>query len=47
MKSTYQIAKEIAKTGNFNKAWEVAKTDKSLLKEVTKDQWITFVKTKI
>jgi hypothetical protein len=47
MKSIYQAAKEIAKTGNFDKAWEVARKELSMDKSTTKEQWITFVKTKI
>ena len=47
MKTTYTSAKSIAQTGNFDKAWEVAKQDEGLLPHVTKEMWITWIKTKI
>ncbi len=47
MKRTYLKAKEMAKTGDFNKAWEIAKFDEGLNESTTKEQWITWIKTKI
>jgi len=43
----FQKAREIAKTGNFDKAWEIAKNDEALLPHVTKEHWIDFVKKSI
>jgi hypothetical protein len=42
--SFYLEAKEVAKTGDFDKAWEIAKTDNSLLSHVTKECWIKWCK---
>lgn len=47
MKTTHNQAKQIAQTGNFDKAWEIAKQDEGLLPTVTKESWITWIKTKI
>ena len=43
MKTTLIEAKEIAKTGNMDKAWEVAKQDEGLNEGVTKEQWIDWM----
>lgn len=45
MKTTYIAAKELAKTGNMDKAWEVAKQDEGLIEVVTKEQWIEWMKS--
>ena len=44
MKSIYLKAKEIAATGDFDAAWEVARHDDTLDSGVTKEQWVAFVK---
>lgn len=47
MKKTLNQALEIAKAGNWEKAWQVAQEDEGLLPEVTKSQWIEFAKKAI
>lgn len=47
MKITHLEAKEVFKTGNIDKAWEIAKQDEGLLPEITKEQWIEWIKTKV
>jgi len=42
--SVYLQAKEIAATGDFDKAWDVAKKDPTMNKGVDKKKWIEFVK---
>ena len=47
MKMTHLTAKDEAKNGNFDKAWEIAKRDEGLLDSVTKEQWVSWIKTVI
>lgn len=41
---TVKKAKELAKKGEFDKAWNVAKNDSTLEKGTTKEKWIKWVK---
>lgn len=43
MKTTHLQAKEIFKTGDINKAWEVAQQDEGLLPEITKEMWVEWM----
>ena len=42
--SEFIKAKKIAETGNFDSAWEIAKTDSGLLPHVTKTVWVNWMK---
>lgn len=43
--SIYIKAKRIAETGDFDAAWEVAKTDEGLLPHITKEVWVRWMKS--
>lgn len=44
---TYLEAERIARTGDFERAWEIAKQDEGMNPDVTKEQWISFIKDMI
>jgi hypothetical protein len=42
MKKTLNAALKVFRTGNVDKAWEIAQQDEGLLETVTKDQWVAW-----
>ena len=44
MVTTLNQALEIAKTGNWNQAWEIAQQDEGMLPGTKKEAWIDFAK---
>ena len=47
MNMTLNQALETAKSGNWEKAWEIAQQDEGLLPTVKKETWVEFAKKAI
>lgn len=44
MKITHLKAKKVFKTGDIDKAWEIAQQDEGLLPDITKEEWVEWMK---
>jgi hypothetical protein len=40
--TTHNLAIDMARTGDWDKAWQIAQIDEGMGSDVTKDQWINF-----